>query len=155
MTIAGGQVFSASALKTDEDTGLMLIHIAEAEHGLTALPFARTALIATAPLYAVRFNPDETEPFSSVAGSVTQLPAGTDESPLIIHNALFNVTAAGTAVAEPVLGGGRRQRAATQRLPAKTGRSGGTRQRPFPSGILVSESWRPPMCPWPWPTASA
>ena len=96
MTIAGGQVFSASALKTDEDTGLMLIHIAEADHGLTALPFTRTALIATAPLHAVRFNPGAAEPFSSVAGSVTQLPAETDESPLIIHNALFNVTAAGT-----------------------------------------------------------
>ena len=96
VTIAGGQVFSASTLKTDEDTGFMIIRIAEEGHGLSALPFARTALIATAPLYAVRFNPDETEPFSSMAGSVTQLPAGTDESPLIIHNALFNVTAAGT-----------------------------------------------------------
>ena len=96
VTIAGGQVFSASALNTDEDTGLMLIRIAEEGYGLTALPFARTALVATAPLHAVRFNPEETEPFTSVAGSVTQLPAETDESPLIIHNALFNVTAAGT-----------------------------------------------------------
>ena len=96
VTIAGGQVFTASALKTDEDTGLMLIRIAEEGHGLTALPFARTALIATAPLYAVKFNHGETQPFASVAGSVTQLPAETDESPLIIHNALFNVTAAGT-----------------------------------------------------------
>ena len=96
VTMAGGQAFSASALKTDEDTGLMLIHIAEADHGLTALPFARTALIATAPLHAVRFNPGAAEPFSSVAGSVTQLPAETDESPRIIHNALFNLTAAGT-----------------------------------------------------------
>ena len=74
----------------------MLIRIAEEGYGLTALPFARTALVATAPLHAVRFNPEETEPFTSVAGSVTQLPAETDESPLIIHNALFNVTAAGT-----------------------------------------------------------
>ena len=96
VTIAGGQVFSASALKTDEDTGLMLIHIAEADHGLTALPFTRTALISTAPLHAVRFNPGAAEPFSSVAGSVTQLPAETDEAPLITHNALFNLTAAGT-----------------------------------------------------------
>ena len=95
VTIAGGQVFTASALKTDEDTGFMIIRIAEEGHGLTALPFARTALVATAPLHAVRFNPEETEPFTSVAGSVTQLPAETDESPLIIHNALFNVTAAG------------------------------------------------------------
>ena len=95
ITVAGGQVFTASALKTDEDTGLMIIRIAEEGHGLTALPFARTALVATAPLHAVRFNPEETEPFTSVAGSVTQLPAETDESPLIIHNALFNVTAAG------------------------------------------------------------
>ena len=96
VTIAGGQVFTASALKTDEDTGFMIIRIAEEGHGLSALPFARTALIATAPLHAVRFNPEETEPFTSVAGSVTQLPAETDESPFIIHNALFNVTAAGT-----------------------------------------------------------
>ena len=96
VTIAGGQVFTASALKTDEDTGLMLIRIAEEGHGLTTLPFARTALIATAPLYAVKFSPGETQPFASVAGSVTQLPAETDETPLIIHNALFNVTAAGT-----------------------------------------------------------
>ena len=96
VTVAGGQVFSASALKTDEDTGLMLIHIAETGHGLTALPFARTALVAAAPLHAARFSPGEAEPFSSVAGSVTQLPAETDESPRIIHNALFNVTAAAT-----------------------------------------------------------
>ena len=95
VTIAGGQVFTASTLKTDEDTGLMLIRIAEEGHGLTALPFARTALVATAPLYAVKFNPGETQPFASVAGSVTQLPADADETPLIIHNALFNVTAAG------------------------------------------------------------
>ena len=96
VTVAGGQVFSASALKTDDDTGLMLIHIAETGHGLTALPFARTALVTAAQLHAIKFNPGETEPFSSVAGSVTQLPAETDESPRIIHNALFNVTAAGT-----------------------------------------------------------
>ena len=96
VTIAGGQVFTASALKTDEDTGLMIIRIAEEGHSLSALPFARTALIAMAPLYAVKFNSGETQPFTSVAGSVTQLPAETDESPLIIHNALFNVTAAGT-----------------------------------------------------------
>ena len=76
----------------------MLIRIAEEGHGLTALPFARTALVATAPLYAVSFNPGETQPFASVAGSVTQLPADADETPLIIHNALFNVTAAGTSL---------------------------------------------------------
>ena len=96
VTIAGGQVFSASALMTDEDTGLMLIHIAETGHGLTALPFASTALANAAPLYAVRFTPEETEPFSPVAGSVTQLPEAADESPRIIHNALFNLAAAGT-----------------------------------------------------------
>ena len=96
VTIAGGRVFSASALKTDEDTGLLLIHIAETGHGLTALPFARTALVTAAPLHAIRFTPEETEPFSSVAGSVTQLPEAADESPRIIHNALFNLAAAGT-----------------------------------------------------------
>ena len=96
VTIAGGQVFSASALKTDEDTGLLLIHIAETGHELAALPFARTALVAAAPLHALRFTPEEAEPFSPVAGSVTQLPEAADESPRIIHNALFNLAAAGT-----------------------------------------------------------
>ena len=96
VTVAGGQVFSASAIDTDEETGLMLIRIAETGHSLTALPFARAALAATAPLYAVKFKPGETEPFASVAGSVTQLPGEAGESPLITHNALFNLTAAGT-----------------------------------------------------------
>ena len=96
VTLTGGQVFSASALKTDEDTGLMLIHIADSGHGLTALPFARTALTAAAPLHAVRFNPGDAEPFSYVAGSVAQLPDAADETPRIVHNALFNVTSAAT-----------------------------------------------------------
>ena len=96
MTVAGGQVFSAAALKTDEDTGLMLIHIAESGHGLSALPFARTALIAAAPLHAIRFNPGAVERFSSVAGSVAQLADDTDETPRIVHNALFNVTSEAT-----------------------------------------------------------
>ena len=96
VTVAGGQVFGAAALKRDEDTGLMLIHIAETGHGLTALPFARTPLIAAAPLHAVRFSPAETEPFSSVAGSVAQLPDAAGDTPRIVHNALFNVTSAAT-----------------------------------------------------------
>ena len=96
VTVAGGQVFGAAALKRDEDTGLMLIHIAKTGHGLTALPFARTPLIAAAPLHAVRFSPAETEPFSSVAGSVAQLPDAAGDTPRIVHNALFNVTSAAT-----------------------------------------------------------
>ena len=96
VTIASGQVFTASALETDEDTGLMLIHIPETGHGLTALPFARTTLMVAAPLYAVRFSPGEAEPFSSVAGSVAQLPDAANETPRIVHNALFNVTSAAT-----------------------------------------------------------
>ena len=96
VTVADGQVFSASALKSDEETGLMLIRIAETGHGLAALPFARTALVVAAPLHAIRFNPEETDPFTSVAGSVTQLPDDADETPRIVHNALFNVAGAGT-----------------------------------------------------------
>ena len=96
VSVAGGQVFKASALKTDDETGIMLIRIAEEGHGLTALTFARTALAPAAPLYAVTFNPEETEPFAPAAGAVTQLPTGAEDAPLIIHNALFNVAAAGT-----------------------------------------------------------
>ena len=96
VTIAGGQVFTASAVKTDDESGLMLLQITEQGHGLTALTFARTALAAAAPLYAVKFTPGETESLTSIAGTVTQLPSDSDESPLIVHNALFNVAGAGT-----------------------------------------------------------
>ena len=96
VSVAGGPVFTASALKTDEETGLMLLRIVEQGHGLTALTFARTSLAAAAQLHAVKFTPGETEPFTFVAGTVTQLPTDADESPLIVHNALFNVAAAGT-----------------------------------------------------------
>ena len=91
-----GQVFTASVLKKDEKTGLMLLMIAENGHGLTALKFAKTALRPTASLYAINFNPAGPEQFTPVAGTVTQLPASDDENPLIVHNALFNATAAGT-----------------------------------------------------------
>ena len=91
-----GQVFAASKIKKDEKTGLLLLRVAKNGHGLTALKFARTVLQPAAPLYAVDFNPDGPAYFTSVAGTVTRLPATDDEYPLIIHNALFNLTSAGT-----------------------------------------------------------
>ncbi len=96
VSVAGGQVFTAALLDEDEDTGLMLLRIAGEGHGLTALKFARTTLEAAVPLYAVRFDPVRAEPFVPVPGTVTRLPATDEETPAIVHNALFNTAAAGT-----------------------------------------------------------
>ena len=96
VTITGDQVFAAALLETDGDTGLMLLRIAEGGHGLGALEFARTALVAAAPLHAVKFDPAQAEPFSPVAGTVSRLPETDEDIPTIVHNALFNPAAAGT-----------------------------------------------------------
>ena len=91
---AGGQVFSATRLKADETTGLWILHLSEAGHGLTGLPFAGTALQAAAPLHAVNFNPSGSERFTSVPGTVTQL-MNTEQGQMIQHNALFSPASAG------------------------------------------------------------
>ena len=96
VSVAGGQVFAAALLDQDEETGLTLLRIAEEGHGLSALKFARTALEAAAPLYAVKFDPTQAEPFAPVAGTLSRLPADDEEIPTIVHNALFNTAAAGT-----------------------------------------------------------
>ena len=96
VSVIGGQVFTAALLDEDEDTGLMLLRIAEEGHGLSALKFTRTELEAAAPLYAVRFDPVQAEPFVPVPGTVSRLPATDEETPAIVHNALFNTAAAGT-----------------------------------------------------------
>ena len=93
---ADGRVFTASVLKKDEKTDLMLLRIAENGHGLTALKFARTPLRPAALLNAVSFDPDGAQPFTPVAGSVTQLPPENAEPPLVIHNALFSEASSGT-----------------------------------------------------------
>lgn len=96
VSVSGGQVFAASVLKKDEATGLLLLKIAESGHRLTALRFAGAALRPAASLYALNFDPAAAEPFTPVAGTVTQLPGSDAENPLVIHNALFNAAAAGT-----------------------------------------------------------
>ena len=73
VSIAGGQIFTAALLDKDEDTGLMLLRIAEGGHGLGALKFATTALVPAAPLYAIKFDPAQAEPFTPVAGTVSRL----------------------------------------------------------------------------------
>ena len=95
VSVSEGQVFTAELLQKDDETGLMLLKVNEGGHGLSALKFARTALEAAAPLYAVKFDPAQPEPFAPVAGTVSRLPAEEDEVPLIVHNALFNAAAAG------------------------------------------------------------
>ena len=96
VSIADGQIFTAALLDKDKETGLMLVRIAEGGHGLGALKFARTALEAAAPLYAVKFDPAQAEPFMPVAGTVSRLPDIDEDIPSIVHNALFNTAAAGT-----------------------------------------------------------
>ncbi len=91
---AGGQ-FSATRIKADETTGVWILQLSDAGHGLTGLPFASTALQAAAPLHAVNFNPSGSERFTSVPGSVTQLTT-TEQGQMIRHNALFSVASAGT-----------------------------------------------------------
>ena len=82
--------------KKMKKTDLMLLRIADNGHGLTALKFARTPLRPAALLNAVSFDPDGAEPFTPVAGSVTQLPPENAEPPLVIHNALFSEASSGT-----------------------------------------------------------
>ena len=95
VTVSGGQVFTAELLEKDDETGLMLLRVTEDGHGLSALKFATTAPVVAAPLYAVRFDPAQQEPFAPVAGTVSRLPEEDGEVPFIVHNALFNVAAAG------------------------------------------------------------
>lgn len=95
VSTATGQVFSASRIQADEQTGLWILQLSDSGHGLAGLPFARTALQAAAPLYAVTFNPSGSDRFTSVTGAVTQR-VNTDRGQMIQHNALFNLTSAGT-----------------------------------------------------------
>ena len=95
VSTAEGQVFSATRIKADETTGVWILQLSDAGHGLTGLPFASTALQAAAPLHAVNFNPSGSERFTSVPGSVTQLTT-TEQGQMIRHNALFSVASAGT-----------------------------------------------------------
>ena len=95
VTTAEGQVFPAAKITADEHTGVWILQLSDSGHGLTGLPFARTALQAAAPLHAVTFNPSGPERFTPVAGTVTQL-ANTEHGQMIQHNALFSLTSAGT-----------------------------------------------------------
>lgn len=95
VSTATGQVFPATKIEADEQTGVWILQLSDSGHGLTGLPFARTALQAVAPLYAVNFNPSDPERFTPVAGSVTQL-VDTEQGQMIQHNALFSLTSAGT-----------------------------------------------------------
>ena len=90
-----GRVFSASKIKADEQTGVWILKLSDADHGLTGLPFARTALQAVALLHAVTFNPSGSDRFTSVAGTVTQLVQA-EQGQMIRHNALFSLASAGT-----------------------------------------------------------
>ena len=90
-----GQMFPASKIKADEPTGVWILQLSDSGHGLTGLPFARTALQAAALLHAVTFNPSGSERFTPVAGTVTQL-IDTEQGQMIQHNALFSLTSAGT-----------------------------------------------------------
>ena len=96
VTTSGGQVFQAAKVAPDEPTGLVLLRIGGNGHGLTPLPFARTALQPADPLHAVRFDPSGAAPFTTVSGTVTRLFAADDGWPVIAHNALFSPTSAGT-----------------------------------------------------------
>lgn len=96
VTTSGGQVFQAAKVASDEPTGLVLLRIGGNGHGLTPLPFARTALQPADPLHAVRFDPSGAAPFTTVSGTVTRLFAADDGWPAIAHNALFSPTSAGT-----------------------------------------------------------
>lgn len=90
-----GQVFSAVKIGADEQTDIWILRLSDIGHGLTGLPFARTALRAAAPLHAVTFNPSGPERFSPVGGTVTQL-INTEQGQMIRHNALFRPISAGT-----------------------------------------------------------
>ncbi len=90
-----GQMFSATRIKADEPTGVWILQLSDSGHGLTGLPFARTALQDQALLHAVIFNPSGSERFTTAPGSVTQL-VNTDDGQMIQHNALFGLASAGT-----------------------------------------------------------
>ena len=90
----GGGPFSATRLKADETTGLWILQLSGAGHGLTALLFASTGLHTAASLHAVNFNPSGSERFTSVPGTMTQL-ANTEQGQMIQHNALFSPASAG------------------------------------------------------------
>ena len=92
---ATGEVFPATKIKADEQTGVWILQLSDNGHGLTGLPFARTALQIAAPLQAVNFNPSGSERFTLALGSVTQL-VNTEQGQMIQHNALFSLTSAGT-----------------------------------------------------------
>lgn len=96
VTTSGGRVFQAAKVASDEPTGLVLLQIGGSGHGLTPLPFARTALQPADPLHAVRFDPSGAAAFTTVSGTVTRLFAADDGQPAIAHNALFAPTSAGT-----------------------------------------------------------
>ena len=93
VSTATGQLFSAVKIGADEQTDIWILQLSDSGHGLTGLPFARTALQAADPLHAVNFNPSGPERFTEVDGSVTQL---IDTEQMIRHNALFSLTSAGT-----------------------------------------------------------
>ena len=97
VSTAGGQEFSATRIKTEEHAGVWILKLSDAGHGLTGLPFAKTALQSAASLLAVRFNPagnpSGSERFTSVDGTVTQIVTAEQ---MIRHNALFSPASAGT-----------------------------------------------------------
>lgn len=95
VSTATGQVFPATKITADEQTGVWILQLSDSGHGLTGLPFAKTALQAAAPLHAVTFNPAGPERFTLAPGSVTQL-VNTEQGQMIQHNALFSLTSAGT-----------------------------------------------------------
>ena len=96
VTTSGGQVFQATKVAQDEPTGLLLLKVVGSAHGLTPLPFARTALHPADPLHAVRFDPSGAAPFTTTPGTVTRLFAADEGWPAIAHNALFGPASAGT-----------------------------------------------------------
>lgn len=96
VTPSGGQFFQAAKVAQDEPTGLLLLKIGGSAHGLTPLPFARTALHPADPLHAVRFTPSGAAPFTTAPGTVTRLFAADEGWPAIAHNALFGPASAGT-----------------------------------------------------------
>lgn len=95
VTNLDGLVFRAVKVEQDEKTDLLILKIDGDGHGLTALPFAKTALHPTAPLHAVTFNPSGAERFTTAAGTVTRLAPATEGYPSITHNALFSRQSAG------------------------------------------------------------
>lgn len=96
VSTATDQVFPAAKIKADEHTGLWILQLSDSGHGLTGLPFARTALQAAAPLHAVNFNPSGSERFTLTPGGTVTKIENTEQGQMIQHNALFSLTSAGT-----------------------------------------------------------